>query len=77
MRPLLVAVLASLSVLAAASLAAEGVPDRYCLQGPQWEYPGKCQYTSYFHCITAGGKDAKCKENPRYEYGRKRPAPSR
>ncbi|WP_426531795.1 DUF3551 domain-containing protein [Bradyrhizobium sp. McL0615] len=60
MRPVCVAVLASLSAPTAASLAAaEGVPDRYCLQGPLWEYPGKCQYTSYFRCITEGGKDAK------------------
>ena len=39
-----------------------------------WEYPGKCQFTSYFQCMTENGKDAKCKENPKYEYARKRPA---
>ena len=72
------ALLASLSLLVGwASLAAgAGAPDRYCLQGPQWEYPGKCEFASYFQCVTEGGTDAKCKENPKYEYGRKRPAPS-
>jgi hypothetical protein len=69
------AVLVSVSALAAASpAAAEGAPDRYCSQGPQWEYPGKCQFTSYFQCMTEGGKNAKCKENPKYKYARKRPA---
>ena len=80
MRPLFPAVLATLSALTAAEpvspAAAAGAPDRYCLRGPQWEYPGKCQFTSYFQCVTEGGKDAKCRENPKYEYGRKRPAPS-
>jgi hypothetical protein len=73
--------LATLSALAAvesaSSAAAAGAPDRYCLQGPQWEYPGKCQFTSFFQCMTEGGNGAKCKENPKYEYGRKRPAPGR
>jgi hypothetical protein len=35
--------------------------------------PGKCQFTSYFQCMTAGGKEAKCRENPLYAYARKRP----
>lgn len=52
-----------------------GVPDRYCLQGPQREYPGDCQFNSFLQCMTAGGKDAKCRENPQYKYDRKRPTP--
>ncbi len=76
MRRVLLAGLAHVAALGAvASLAAAaGAPDRYCLQAPQWEYPGKCQFTSYFQCTTENGKDAKCKENPKYEYARKRPA---
>lgn len=65
MRPVFVAVLASLSALAALSLAAaEGVPDRYCLHGPQWEYPGKCRYTSYFHCITEAARTPSARRIP-------------
>jgi hypothetical protein len=78
-RRVFLAVLATISALTAVgpvSLAdAAGAPDRYCLQGPQLDYPGNCQFTSYFQCTTAGGKDAKCRENPRYAYARKRPAP--
>ena len=79
MRQVLLAGLATFAALAAvvSLAAAAGAPDRYCLQGPQWEYPGKCQFTSYFHCMTKGGKDAKCRENPKYEYGRKRPTSGR
>jgi hypothetical protein len=74
-RPVFLAMFATVSALTAGeSLAdAAGVQDRYCLQGPQWDYPGKCQFTSYFQCMTAGGKDAICRENPSYAYARKRP----
>jgi len=76
-RPVFLVILATVSALTAVgaiSLAnAAGVQDRYCLRGPQWDYPGKCQFTSYFQCMTAGGKAAKCRENPRYAYARKRP----
>jgi hypothetical protein len=80
MRRVFLAVLATLSALSAVEpvslAAAAGAPDRYCLQGPQWESPGKCQFNSYFQCMAnATGKDDRCKENPKYEYARKRPAP--
>jgi hypothetical protein len=67
--------LASLSFLVGWASLAAGAPDRYCLQGPQGEYPGKCEFTSYLKCVTEGGAEAKCRENPKYEYARKRPAP--
>jgi hypothetical protein len=78
-RRVFLAVLAAISAMTAVgslSLAdAAGTPDRYCLQGPQSEYPGNCQFTSYFQCMaSATGKGDRCRENPRYEYARKRPA---
>jgi hypothetical protein len=42
----------------------------YCLQGRQWGYPGKCQFTSYQQCLaTASGTDAYCGTNPRFASG--------
>jgi hypothetical protein len=78
-RRVFLTVLATTSALTAVgpvSLAdAAGAPDRYCLQGPQWDYPGNCQFTSYFQCMAkASRRDARCRENPKYEYARKRPA---
>ena len=80
--PVFLAILATVSALTAVgsiSLAdAAGVQDRYCLQGPQSDYPGNCQFTSYFQCMTkASGKDGCCRENPKYEYARKRRASGR
>jgi hypothetical protein len=43
----------------------ELAPDRCCSQSPQWECAGKCQFTSYFQCMTEGGKNIKCEENPK------------
>jgi hypothetical protein len=74
-RRVFLAVIATIFALTAVgSLAgAAGTPDRYCLQGPEWEYPGNCQFTSYFQCMAkASGKEARCRENPRYEYARQR-----
>jgi Protein of unknown function (DUF3551) len=78
-RRVFLAVPATISVLTAVgsvSLAdAAGLQDRYCLQGSQSDFPGDCQFTSYFQCMaSASGKDARCRENPKYEYARKRPA---
>ncbi len=64
------AVLATLSTLIAAGsivpAAAQGIQDRYCLQGRQWGYPGNCQFSSYGQCMaSASGTDAYCGVNPR------------
>ena len=73
-RQVFLAVLATIFALTALADAA-GTPDRYCLQGSQSDYPGNCQFDSYFQCMNAvSGKDAQCRENPKYELARKRPA---
>src|SRR6266516_3262405 len=42
----------------------------YCLQGRQWGYPGKCDFTSYGQCqATASGTDSYCDINPRFAFG--------
>ena len=74
-RQMFLVVLITVGTISLADAA--GSPDRYCLQGPQWDYPGDCRFNSYLQCMTVGGKDAKCRENPRYEYGRKRPSAGR
>ena len=49
------------------------VPDRYCLQGRIWGYPGNCQFSSYAQCMaTASGTDAYCGINPQYAFARQR-----
>ncbi len=54
--------------LSAAPATAQDYP--YCLQGRQWGYPGKCQFTSYQQClVSASGTDAYCGANPRFAYG--------
>jgi hypothetical protein len=73
-RRVFLAVLATIFALIAPADAA-GAPDRYCLQGSQSDYPGNCQFNSYFQCMNAAsGKGAQCRENPKYEFARKRPA---
>ena len=55
-------------VLSAAPASAErDYP--FCLQGRQWGYPGKCDFTTYQQCqATASGTDAYCGTNPRFGY---------
>jgi uncharacterized protein DUF3551 len=44
-------------------------PDRFCLQGRIWGYPGNCQFATYGQCAaTASGTDAYCDVNPRYRF---------
>jgi len=69
------AVLATLSTLIAAGsivpAAAQGVQDRFCLQGRQWGYPGNCQFSSYGQCMaSASGTDSYCGLNPQRAYAR-------
>jgi hypothetical protein len=70
------ATISALTAVGSISLAdAAGPQDRYCLQSPQRDYPGNCQFNSYFQCMAAAsGKDDQCRENPKYELARKRPA---
>ncbi|WP_412772091.1 DUF3551 domain-containing protein [Nitrobacter sp.] len=38
----------------------------YCLQGPKWGYPGRCEFSTYRQCTAAAiGKDAACAINPK------------
>jgi hypothetical protein len=47
--------------------------DQYCLQGPQWGYPGNCQFSSYQQCMaTASGTDDYCGINPRNAFAQQR-----
>ena len=67
------AVLATVSTMIGAGsivpAAAQGIQDRYCLQGRQWGYPGNCQFSSYGQCMaSASGTDAYCGPNPQRAY---------
>jgi hypothetical protein len=54
--------------LTAAPATAQDYP--YCVQGRQWGYPGKCDFTTYQQCMaTAYGTDAYCGPNPRFLFG--------
>lgn len=51
--------------------AATTAPDRYCLQGRIWGYPGNCQFATYAQCAaTASGTNAYCDVNPQYLFAR-------
>ena len=69
-RFLLAALLAASVVVpgvSTASAAQRYAPDRYCLQGRIWGYPGNCQFATYGQCMaTASGTNAYCGINPRY-----------
>lgn len=52
---------------------APGTPDRYCLQGRIWGYPGNCQFATYEQCVaTASGTSAYCGVNPTYAFAYER-----
>lgn len=52
---------------------ASDVPDRYCLQGRIWGYPGNCQFATYEQCrATASGTDAYCGVNPTSAFAHQR-----
>ena len=60
---------ALLAVIAAAGPAVAG-DYPYCLQGRDWGYPGKCDFTSYRQCqASASGTFSYCGTNPRFAYG--------
>jgi hypothetical protein len=69
------AVLATVCALtaigSAGPAAAQGLQDRYCLQGWIWGYPGNCQFSSYAQCMTtASGTAACCGINPLHAFAR-------
>jgi hypothetical protein len=59
----------------ASAFAAASKPDRYCLQGDGWGYPGDCEFSTYQQCsATASGTTAGCGENPQYLFEEQRRA---
>jgi hypothetical protein len=59
--------------LRAPAIAAASAPDRYCLQGNGWGYPGDCEFSTYQQCqATASGTTAGCGENPQYLFEEQR-----
>lgn len=61
------AVLSAASVLATIGSIAPVAAGRYCLQGRQWGYPGKCDFQTRSQCeATASGTLSHCGINPRY-----------
>jgi hypothetical protein len=57
----------------APAVAAADTPDRYCLQGNDWGYPGNCEFSTYQQCeATASGTTAGCGENPQYLFEEQR-----
>ena len=62
--------------LTAAPASARDYP--FSLQGRQWGYPGKCDFTTYQQCLaTASGTDSYCGENPRFLFGQSPQRPPR
>jgi hypothetical protein len=73
MRRLLFTALSAILLLATIGSVSPAVAARYCLQGPNWGYPGNCQFSSLRECqATASGTNASCGRNPRYAYARQR-----
>ena len=57
----------------APAVAAAGTPDRYCLQGTDWGYPGNCEFSTYEQCkASASGTASCCGENPQYLFSQRR-----
>jgi Protein of unknown function (DUF3551) len=74
MRKVLLAGLSIVGFLATATPSwSASAPDRYCLQGTEWGYPGNCQFSTYDQCrASASGTDAFCGINPRYAFAHQR-----
>ena len=61
------------TLVRASAVGAASTPDRYCLQGDGWDYPGNCEFSTYEQCIaTASGTNAGCGENPQYLFAEQR-----
>jgi hypothetical protein len=72
-RRALFAVLSATSVLATIGLISPAAAGRYCLQGREWGYPGKCVFQTYRQCVaTASGTFSYCGINPRYGFAHRR-----
>ena len=73
MRPLPTALCAAGVLTLSGSLAPASAASRYCLQGPDWGYPGNCQFQTYQQCMaSASGTYAYCGINPREAYAPRR-----
>ncbi|HEY3794374.1 MAG TPA: DUF3551 domain-containing protein [Bradyrhizobium sp.] len=60
----------SFATLWTASSPAMAFGYKYCLQGRQWGYPGRCEFSTYRQCLaTASGTASACGVNPAYAYG--------
>jgi hypothetical protein len=47
----------------------------WCAQGGEYDYPGECAYSTYEQCqASVSGRLLFCDRNPRFAYGRDRPA---
>jgi hypothetical protein len=56
-----------LAAVSGTAKAAQPAARKYCLQGPQWGFPGNCQFSSRRQCMaSASGTIASCGINPRY-----------
>ena len=63
----LLASLIAAATIATTAQAQTGQPDRYCLQGRVWGFPGNCQFATREQCrAAAAGIHATCGINPRY-----------
>jgi len=59
--------------LRAPAATGASTPDRYCLQGTDWGYPGNCEFSTYDQCrASASGTGAGCGENPQYLFSEQR-----
>lgn len=64
--------LSAISALATIGSISPAAAGRYCLQGRQWGYPGKCDFRTYRQCeATASGTLSHCGINPRYGFARR------
>jgi hypothetical protein len=71
MRRLLFVCLSAFALLCGAGTN-HAYADRYCLQGPDWGYPGNCSFSSYRQCVaSATGTNAHCGANPSYTHQRR------
>ena len=65
MRPLLTALCASSVLALSGAFSPAAAASRYCLQGPDWGYPGNCQFSTFGQCMaSASGTYAYCGINP-------------
>ena len=68
-RILFIAALAVASTLTLTASTSPASAGRYCLSGPDYGYPGNCQFATFAQCsASASGTNGDCGINPRYAY---------